>query len=91
MSDSNHTADLAKARPKDTHENDDAENAGLRREPGLEAHKEIAPEPVTGSVNEFDMDADEPECEAIATRTLARSMRQVARQISVDPRDAMDL
>ncbi|MDK1494269.1 conjugal transfer protein TraG [Sinorhizobium sp. 7-81] len=70
---------------------DDEANAGLRREPGLEAHKDIAPEPATSSVNEFDLDGDEPEREAVSTRTLARRMRQVARQASMDPNDGVEL
>jgi type IV secretion system protein VirD4 len=85
------TANAETAQSEDANENDDAANAGLRREPGLEAHKDIAPEPVTGSVNEFDLDADEPEHDAAANRALARRVPQVARQISMDPSDGMDL
>ncbi|EXL02496.1 conjugal transfer protein TraG [Brucella anthropi] len=71
--------------------NDAEANAGLRREPGLEAHKEIAPESATSSVNEFDLDGQKPERNAISARTLARRMRQVARQASMDSNDGMEL
>ncbi|AMD60373.1 conjugal transfer protein TraG [Agrobacterium tumefaciens] len=72
-------------------QDDDSANAGLRREPGLETHKDIAPEPERKTVNEFDPDMDEPERDAATNRALARNMRQVARQISMDPGDGMEL
>ncbi|WP_410010530.1 conjugal transfer protein TraG [Phyllobacterium zundukense] len=70
---------------------DDTANAGLRREPGLEAHKEIVPEPASSPINEFDLDADEPERAALSARTLTRRMGQVARQASMDPNDGVEL
>ncbi len=70
---------------------DDEANAGLRREPGLEAHKEILPEPATPPFNEFDLDGDEPERDAVSARSLTRRMRQVARQASLDPNDGVEL
>ncbi|MBX4899769.1 conjugal transfer protein TraG [Rhizobium bangladeshense] len=70
---------------------DDEANAGLRREPGLEAHKEIAPKAAISALNEFDPDGDEPERNAVSVRTLARRMRQIARQASMDPNDGVEL
>ncbi|WP_238123109.1 MULTISPECIES: conjugal transfer protein TraG [unclassified Xanthobacter] len=70
---------------------DDPANSGLRREPGLEAHKDIAPEPQKTPVNEFDPDTDEPERDAAAGRAVIRSMRIVARQAAMDPGDGMEL
>ena len=70
---------------------DDPANAGLRREPGLEPHKDIAPEPQKSAVNEFDPDSDEPEREAAANRTLVRTMHMTARQVTMDPGDGMEL
>ncbi|ERM03639.1 hypothetical protein Q644_00520 [Brucella intermedia 229E] len=85
----------AKGKPAKEEEADkqdgDSANAGLRREPGLEQHKDIAPEPERKTVNEFDPDMDEPERDAVTNRTLARNMRLVARQISMDPGDGMEL
>lgn len=72
-------------------QDDDSANAGLRREPGLEAHKDIAPEAEKAPVNEFDPDMDEPKPEAAKNRILARNMRQAARQVSMDPADGMEL
>ncbi|AYG66050.1 conjugal transfer protein TraG [Rhizobium sp. CCGE531] len=77
--------------PKYGDGSEDEANAGLRREPGLEAHKDIAPEATTSSVNEFHLDRDEPEGDAISARMLARRMRQVARQASMDPHDGVEL
>lgn len=74
-----------------TKQDDDSANAGLRREPGLEHHKDIAPEPVKSSVNEFDPDMEEPERNATPNQALARNMRRVARQVSMDPGDEMEL
>ena len=70
---------------------DDPANAGLRREPGLERHKDIAPEPMATATNEFDPDADESEREVVANRALARDMRLIARRIALEPGDGMEL
>jgi type IV secretion system protein VirD4 len=70
---------------------EDPANAGLRREPGLEPHKDIAPETARPPVNEFDPDIDERDHDIVRNRILARSMRQVARQVSMDPRDGMEM
>ena len=70
---------------------DDPANAGLRREPGLERHKDIAPSPVKTPANEFDPDAEEPERDVVANRALARDMRLMARRIAMDPGDGMEL
>jgi type IV secretion system protein VirD4 len=69
----------------------DTANTGLRREPGLERHKDISPEPVKPSINEFEPDRDEGDDSAVRARLLARNMRQAARQIAMDPRDGMEL
>jgi type IV secretion system protein VirD4 len=69
----------------------DSANAGLRREPGLERHKDIAPEPEKPPVNEFEPDRDESDDNAVRVGALARNMRQVARQAAMDPRDGIEL
>lgn len=79
------------AHPGGAEGSDDEGNAGLRREPGLEAHKEVVPEPTMPPINEFDLDGDEPEKDVVSARTLARRMRQVARQASMDPKDGVEL
>jgi len=82
------------ARPNSTaaKQDDDPVNAGLRREPGLEPHKDIAPGKDPSSlINEFDSDVDDPERETANSRALTRNMRQMARRISMDPDDGMEL
>ena len=70
---------------------DDPANAGLRREPGLERHKDIAPEPIKPAVNEFDPETDQRDDDAIRVRALVRNVRSIARQVSLDPGDGMEL
>ena len=70
---------------------DDPANAGLRREPGLERHKDIAPEPIKPAVNEFDPETDQRDDDAIRVRALVRNVRSIAWQVSLDPGDGMEL
>lgn len=72
-------------------ESDDQANAGLRREPGLETHKDIAPDAAMPPLNEFDVDTDQLERDVLSARALRRRMRQVARQASMDPNDGAEL
>ena len=81
-------ADDASANAKS---NGDPANAGIRREPALERHKDIAPEPAKPLANEFEPDRDESDDDAMRGRALTRNMRQVARQAAMDPRDGMEL
>jgi type IV secretion system protein VirD4 len=69
----------------------DPANAGLRREPGLERHKDIAPEPANRPINEFEPDRDENDDDAVRRRVVTRSMRQIARQAAMDPHDGVEL
>ena len=84
-------ANAAATPPPTARQDDDPANAGLRREPGLEPHKDIAPDLPKPPANEFDPDPDEPDSEAATNRALVRNMRFVARQVSMDPGDNMDL
>jgi type IV secretion system protein VirD4 len=63
----------------------------LRREPGLERHKDIAPEPIRPPLSELKSEQDETDDEALRVRLVGRNMRQVARQVALDPGDRMDL
>lgn len=64
-------------------------NAGIRREPDLGAHEDIAPAPTRG---EFDFDLDDSEDDAVtARRTADRMMTRNARNASLDPDDGIDL
>ena len=69
---------------------DDPANGGPRREPGLEAHKDIAP-PAKPMEHEFGAGADKAARDAARARTMTRTMQRLARQISLDPGDDMDM
>jgi type IV secretion system protein VirD4 len=93
VADASHGDERASANVARTDGNaeDDPANAGLRREPGLERHKDIAPEPIKPAVNEFDPETDQRDDDAIRVRALVRNVRSVARQVSLDPGDGMEL
>ncbi len=84
--------DMEKLSKPEVDESDQA-NAGLRREPELPDHVAIAiemsdPKPA----QEFEALLDEePEDIARQRQSLRRQMRGVARQVSLDPGDGMDL
>ncbi|GLI98017.1 conjugal transfer protein TraG [Sphingobium sp. BS19] len=69
-------------------ESNDA-NAGIRQEPELGEHEDIAPSP---SRPEFDFDLDDSEEDAVAARRAAdRIMTRNARNASLDPDDGIAL
>ena len=92
VADASHGDEKASANVARTDGNaeDDPANAGLRREPGLEWHKDIAPEPKPAA-NEFDPETDQRDDDAIRVRALVRNVRSIARQVSLDPGDGMEL
>lgn len=69
----------------------DDQDGGVRREPTLPEHEQIAPEPGPLPEKEFAFLEDEPEDEAVRARTLAARARSVARQASLDPGDGINL
>jgi len=68
----------------------DPDNAGIRREPELPEHEEIAPEPRKAS-QEFELVEDEPDDDAQRLRAIQRQARGIARQAALDLGDGMDL
>jgi type IV secretion system protein VirD4 len=68
---------------------DDPANGGVRREPELAEHEDIAPKPVTASP-EFEFAEDEADEDAVRARRL-RAARGLARQTAMDPGDGIDL
>ena len=70
--------------------NTDDPNGGLRREPELPLHEEVV---ITAppAEHEFDAGPDDGDADAIQALTLNRSMQGVARAVSLDPDDGMDL
>ena len=69
---------------------EDPANAGIRREPELPEHEEIAPEP-RKAINEFEPIEEEADDEAQRQRAMRRTMGAVARQISLDTSDDMQM
>ncbi|HEV2100989.1 MAG TPA: type IV secretory system conjugative DNA transfer family protein, partial [Stellaceae bacterium] len=68
---------------------EDPANSGIRREPELPEHEEIAPEP-RKPVNEFEPLAHEPDDNAQRLRVMQRQAG-IARQAALDPADRMGL
>lgn len=66
----------------------DPANGGIRREPELPVHEEIAPEP---AVPMIEADAVELDDDAIRARTLQARSRSTARQAAMDPGDGIAL
>jgi len=69
---------------------EDPDNGGIRREPELPEHEEIAPVPGTPA-QEFDLPEDDADTDAVRLRALRRQARMIARQASLDPADDMGL
>src|SRR5579871_4908919 len=69
---------------------EDPSNAGIRREPELPEHEEIAPEP-RRAINEFEPIEEEADDETQRQRAMRRTMGAVARQISLDTGDDMQM
>ena len=68
----------------------DPANAGIRREPELPEHEEIIPPPPSPE-QEFEFLDDEPDVDAAKARAMRQRMRMVARQVSMNPDDGIDL
>jgi type IV secretion system protein VirD4 len=66
-------------------------NSGVRREPELPEHEEVVREPVPPPHNEFDLEAEEPDDDALRQRLLASRVRGAARQAALDPGDGIEL
>jgi type IV secretion system protein VirD4 len=69
---------------------EDPANAGIRREPELPEHEEIVPES-KAPVQEFEPLDVEPYDEVQRQRIMQRTLGAVARQVSLDPGDDMQM
>ena len=69
---------------------EDPANAGIRREPELPEHEEIVPE-LKAPVQEFEPMDEEPDDEVQRQRIMQRTFGAVARQVSLDPDDDMQM
>ena len=71
---------------------EDTANGGIRREPELPEHVDIVKEPAAPYPNEeFSMIDDEPDETVRQARLLRQQMRGVARQVSMDPGDGVEM
>jgi type IV secretion system protein VirD4 len=68
----------------------DPANAGIRREPGLPRHEEIAPAP-NQVAQEFAFTTEESDDKAARTELLRLQARGLARQAVMDPKDGLEL
>jgi type IV secretion system protein VirD4 len=69
---------------------EDPANAGIRREPELPEHEEVVPE-TPKAVREFDPVDEETDDEVQRQRVMQRTFGTVARQVSLDPDDDMQM
>jgi type IV secretion system protein VirD4 len=69
---------------------EDPANAGIRREPELPEHEEIVSES-KAPVQEFEPMDEEPDDEVQRQRIMQRTFGAVARQVSLDPGDDMQM
>lgn len=65
-------------------------NGGIRREPELPQQEEVVITAPRGD-NEFDPVLDDGDADAAQVTALSRSMQGIARSVSLDPNDKMDL
>jgi type IV secretion system protein VirD4 len=69
---------------------DDPANGGVRREPELPEHEEVAREPAKPAP-EFVFGEEEPDDDAVRAPALRQQARGLARQAAMDPGDGIDL
>ena len=86
-------APIAAPKPRKKTSSDAGEDAdgGIRREPELPEHEDIAPEPAQSAREEFAGLDDEPDDDAQRARQMQGRFRSIARQASLDPDDGIDL
>ena len=68
---------------------DDPANGGIRRQPEVPEHEDIAPEMEPRPENEFDF--DDEDTDAVRRRAIDRAMHRTARQAALDPNDGIEL
>lgn len=68
----------------------DEANGGLRREPELPQHEEIEIKTPAGE-HEFDPELEEGDADAVQAQLMSRSVQGVARTVTLDPDDGIDL
>ena len=86
-------APVTAPKPRKRASSDAGEDAdgGIRREPELPEHEDIAPEPAPSAREEFAALDDEPDDDAQRARQMQGRFRSIARQASLDPDDGIEL
>ena len=86
-------APVAAPKPRKRASSDAGEDAdgGIRREPELPEHEDIALEPAPSAREEFAALDDEPDDDAQRARQMQGRFRIIARQASLDPDDGIEL
>ena len=77
-------------RPQNAGPINDQANGGIRREPELPEHEEVAPDP-TPAKAEFDFAEEETDDEVQRASTLRKQGMDIARQAAMDPGDDLGL
>ena len=81
---------IAAPPPKKRKASSDESDGGIRRQPDLPEHEDIAPEPAPARSEFADLD-DEPEDDAQRAKAMRDRFGTVARQASLDPDDGIEL
>jgi type IV secretion system protein VirD4 len=69
---------------------DDSANGGIRREPELPVHEDVAPDP-TPAKTEFEFTDEDADDDVQRAGELRRATASVVRQASMDPDDGLEL
>jgi type IV secretion system protein VirD4 len=77
--------------PSGNPEENDDQDGGVRREPALQEHEQIAPEPGPPAERELPLLDEEQEDDAAPARVLRGRSERLARQVALDPDDGMAL
>lgn len=85
------TVTAPKPGKKAVREGNEDSDGGIRREPDLPEHEDIAPERTVPAREEFAGLDDEPDDDAQRARQMQGRFKSVARQAALDPDDGIDL
>ncbi|MBZ9887380.1 conjugal transfer protein TraG [Mesorhizobium sp. BR1-1-3] len=72
-------------------QDEDPANGGIRRQPELPEQEDIAPLQTAQHNDEFELDRDELDDDALRRRAVDQAMRRAARQATLDPDDGIGL
>lgn len=82
---------IAAPKPARSARGSEDDDGGIRREPALPEHEQVAPEPDPPTEKEFAFLDEEADDDAARARAMSARMRGVARQAALDPDDGIAL